>query len=74
MEKDRGRIQQKTGGFGHLPTAEPEFPSLTALKDFDRQEHIQKSLEAGLTREQAEKHADEHEREWSPRHIEERER
>jgi len=38
---------------------EPGFPMLTRLRAMDRQDHIQKGLEAGLDREQAEKHADE---------------
>lgn len=42
-----------------LPRGEPEFPELTKRRAFDRQTHIERSLEAGLTREQAEKHADE---------------
>jgi hypothetical protein len=50
---------------------EPEFRELKRLETFDRQMHIQKGLEAGLTREQAERHADEHARQWSPRHVEE---
>lgn len=32
---------------------------LERLRAFDRQQHIQRSLEAGLSREQAEAHADE---------------
>jgi hypothetical protein len=32
---------------------------LQRLRDFDRQQHIQKGLEAGLSREEAERHADE---------------
>ena len=40
-------------------TREPEYPELTKLQAFDRQMHIQRSLDAGMTREQAERHADE---------------
>lgn len=46
-----------------MDTSEPEFPALTKLKAFDRQQHIQKSIEAGLSREEAERHADEDMRE-----------
>lgn len=60
MEKERGRIDPKKGEFGRLPMAEPEFPQLTAIHAFDRQQHIQRSMDAGMTREQAERHADEH--------------
>lgn len=42
-----------------VPKKEPDFPELTKLRDFDRQQHIQKSIEAGMTREEAERHADE---------------
>lgn len=38
---------------------EPELKELRKIAAFDRQMHIQKGLEMGLTREQAEKHADE---------------
>ena len=44
---------------GKLPTKEPEFRELTRLKAYDRQQHIQKSIEAGMSREEAERHADE---------------
>jgi hypothetical protein len=45
-------------GKGRLPTREPEYRELAKLQAFDRQMHIQKSLEAGLSREEAERHAD----------------
>ena len=44
---------------GKLPTREPEFKELTKLRDFDRAMHIERSLEAGMTRAEAERHADE---------------
>lgn len=43
-------------------TKEPrksEGNQLDELRAFDRQQHIQKGLEAGLSREEAEHHADE---------------
>lgn len=40
------------------PKKEPELPQLTKLKAFDRQQHIQKAIEMGMTREEAERHAD----------------
>ena len=43
-----------------MDKGDPTFPELTKMRAFDRQQHIQRSMEAGLTREQAEKHADEH--------------
>lgn len=58
---------------GNLPKSDPEFPNLTAMRAFDRQQHVQRSMEAGLSREEAERHADEHLRGRAPRHIEERE-
>jgi hypothetical protein len=44
---------------GKLPTREPEFRELTKMRAFDRAMHIEKSLEAGMTRAEAERHADE---------------
>lgn len=38
---------------------EPDFPNLSKMQAQDRQQHIQKSIEAGLSREEAERHADE---------------
>ena len=43
---------------GKVETKEPDFPELTRLKAFDRQQHIQKSIEMGMSREEAERHAD----------------
>ncbi|MEA3201376.1 MAG: hypothetical protein QOE90_2804 [Thermoplasmata archaeon] len=36
-----------------------ELPELTKLRAYDRQEHIRRAMDAGMTREQAERHADE---------------
>ncbi|HVM45749.1 MAG TPA: hypothetical protein VM582_07410 [Candidatus Thermoplasmatota archaeon] len=74
MEKERGRIRTSPQDIGHVPMSEPDFPNITAMRDFDRQQHIQRAIEAGLSREEAERHAEEHMRNWSPQHIEERER
>lgn len=38
--------------------SDPEFPNLTKMKAFDRQQHIQKAIEMGMSREEAERHAD----------------
>lgn len=54
------------------PTREPEFPTLTKIRAFDRQQHIQRSLEAGLSREEAERHADQEMKHWSPDGVEDR--
>lgn len=43
---------------GNVETKEPRFPELTRLKAFDRQMHIQKSIEMGMSREEAERHAE----------------
>jgi len=40
------------------PKKDPDFPQLTKLRAFDRQAHIERSLAAGLTREEAEAEAD----------------
>lgn len=37
----------------------PELPELNKARAFDREEHIRRGMAAGLTREQAERHADE---------------
>lgn len=42
-----------------METKEPDFPELTRMRAFNRQQHIQKALEMGMTREEAERHADE---------------
>lgn len=47
------------------PKRDPEFREITRMQDFDRQQHIQKSIEMGMSREEAERHADEHLRERS---------
>jgi hypothetical protein len=44
------------------PSKKP-LPNLTKIRDLDRQQHVQAGLDAGLTREQAERHADEELRE-----------
>lgn len=45
---------------GHPNTKrDGEKSELQKLRDFDRQQHIQKGIEAGLSREEAERHADE---------------
>lgn len=38
---------------------DPEFPELTKIKAYDRQRHVERTLEMGGDREQAEQHADE---------------
>ena len=43
---------------GNVEMKEPDFPELTRIKAFDRQMHIQKSLEMGMSREEAERHAE----------------
>lgn len=59
MDREPGRIHPTKGSSGSFSKEDPEFPQLAKRKDFDRQQHIQKALEAGMTREQAERHADE---------------
>lgn len=55
---DSSDKEPATRTLGNVDTKEPDFPELTRLRDFDRQMHVQKSLEAGLSREEAEAHAD----------------
>lgn len=35
-----------------------KFPNLAAESDWDREQHIKQAMQAGMTRKQAEKHAD----------------
>ncbi|HET6404086.1 MAG TPA: hypothetical protein VFH78_05525 [Candidatus Thermoplasmatota archaeon] len=58
MEKEQGRIHQKKGEFGNVATADPEFPQLTQIKAQDRQFHIERAIEMGMSREEAERHAE----------------
>ena len=58
MEKQPGRIEPKKGGSGLGATDEPEFPQLTQMKAQDRQFHIERAIEMGMSREEAERHAD----------------
>ncbi|GEM_PF-5830418 len=51
-----------------LPTKDPEFPELTKLRDQDRQEHVRRAMAAGMSREEAERHADEDLRERDDSH------
>ncbi len=37
----------------------PDLPELKKARDFDREWHIRKGIEAGLSRAEAERHADE---------------
>lgn len=38
---------------------ERKFPNLAAERAADREEHVRRAMEAGMTRKQAERHADE---------------
>lgn len=49
--------------YPNVKTEEPEFQELTRIRGFDRNMHVQKLLEMGMSREEAERHADEHLRE-----------
>lgn len=42
---------------GNAPRTEPEFPNLKAEDELDLELHAERALEAGLTPEQAIKHA-----------------
>ena len=35
-----------------------KFPNLAAERDWDREQHIQQAMQSGMTRKQAERHAD----------------
>lgn len=42
---------------------DPKFPNLTALHRQDHEDHVRAGMRAGLSRKDAERHADEEERE-----------
>lgn len=46
--------------------AKPRYPNMEARREWDRQEHVRRGRAMGLTRKQAQRHADEEiqEREW----------
>ncbi|HUR61165.1 MAG TPA: hypothetical protein VM286_02210 [Candidatus Thermoplasmatota archaeon] len=54
-------------GKGPRRTAEDEdpekYPNLAAAKDWDKAQHVKKGIEAGLTKKQAQRHADDEVRE-----------
>lgn len=54
MERD-ANIREK---IGNVEMKEPDFPELTKMQAFDRRMHIEKSIEMGMSREEAEAHAD----------------
>lgn len=56
---------------GNAPRDEPEMRQLKRIGTLDRQAHVAQNLEAGLSREQAERHAEDDHRRWSPRDVEE---
>jgi hypothetical protein len=43
----------------HDPIDEAKYPNLAAERAFDRAEHIKRAMAAGMTRREAERHADE---------------
>jgi hypothetical protein len=45
---------------------EPDFPTLRALEELDKQFHAEAAIEAGLTVDQAIRHAKEDHERWSP--------
>lgn len=56
--ENRPSKREQQDNVGSPKMAEPELPQLTKLRDFDRQQHIQKAIEMGMSREEAERHAD----------------
>lgn len=57
-DEQPGSIHPNKGESGLRATAEPEFPELTKMKAQDRQLHIERAIEMGMSREEAERHAD----------------
>lgn len=55
---------------GKLPRKEPDFPELRKAEEFDHEAHAERAIEAGLTPEQAIRHAKEDHKHWSPKNVE----
>lgn len=51
-------MEEAAPRYPNVKKEEPEFPELTKLRAYDRMQHIQRSIDAGLSREEAEAHAD----------------
>jgi hypothetical protein len=47
-----------------VPSEDKRFPNLAAEREWDREQHIRRAMASGLTRRQAERHADEELAEW----------
>ena len=47
-----------SGEPSRMEKKEPDFPNLTAMQAQDRQFHIERAMEMGMSREEAERHAD----------------
>jgi hypothetical protein len=43
--------------YPNVETKEPEFPNLSKAREFDFELHVRRGIEAGLTPEQARRHA-----------------
>lgn len=55
---------------GNLPRKEPDFPELRQAEAFNQEAHVERAIEAGLTPEQAIRHAKEDHKHWSPKDVE----
>ena len=56
---------------GNVEKKEPDFPNISAMRAQNHEHHVERGMEAGLTREQAERHAKDDGKHWSPKHVEE---
>ncbi|HWH09315.1 MAG TPA: hypothetical protein VNX21_08950 [Candidatus Thermoplasmatota archaeon] len=62
----------KHADVGNVETKDPDFPNLTAMEAQNREQHVARAVEAGLSREEAERHAEDDAKHWSPRNVEEK--
>lgn len=53
------RYRKEEVDVGDVETKEPELKQLKAAREFDREQHEKRSLEAGLPPEKAKRHAEE---------------
>lgn len=57
---------------GNVETKDPDFPNLSSIEAQNREHHVERALAAGLTKEQAERHAEDDAKHWSPKNVEEK--
>lgn len=57
---------------GNVETKEPDFPNLKKMEELNRKQHVERGIKMGLSPEEAERHAEEDAKHWSPLNVEEK--